>query len=764
MRKWTCAAQVPSAIAADKNGISPDRIIFGPGIFFGPISTPQARGLEQGAGTAPCIGLAFGRGTGLVNMVSNKINDILLKALSGGCWLIKRYLNLCLVLFIFVFLSKTVLAGGSSNSSKSMRLEELIVSGNNLPEDFRTGDVDKHSSPSFFSVIERDRFEGKITSLGEIVEKEVGVQVRRHGGLGSLSSVSLRGSDSDQVMVYLDGVLLNKATGGGVNLSDISLGDVQAIEVYRGTVPGQFGKASMGGVVNIQTRRGDKGFKGDIGLGYGSFHTKQGSFFINHKPGKWDYLFSFDTMDTANDFEFENDQGTPWNPNDDKKEERNNAAVTRHNLLAKAGYDFSSDLRVELNNQWFYKDQELPGPHNSERADTTLDTRRNITTLRLIADDWGGQGMNSHFKASHSWKEENYDDSEGFVGLGRQKNIYTTESSSGSVYLECMKGNHLLSLNTKYKYEQYEVESLLQDQNPNDSSRDLLSVTLQDSWFLFGDRLIFTPALRYNYIRDELESGKSIYGQHLEGRSRDKNYFEPQAGLKYRATDWLNLKANWSDYVREPSFFELFGDRGLFHGNPDLMAEKGMNFDGGAEVDYRMRNSLIQRINVQAAYFYREVDNLITRVYDARGVGKSLNIAGSRIEGLETNLSLDFLDHLRLIGRATWKDTENQGEDSAYKGNQLPGRYKKSYLGRLEFKIKYCKFYAERILDKDMYYDSANLLKAEDKDEINLGLNASYNDFILTLEAKNIQDNQYEDFNGYPLPGRSYSANLKYSF
>ncbi len=676
----------------------------------------------------------------------------------------QRQCCILMMLFIGLLVPKMSIAGESSNASREMRMDELVVTGNKMPQDFRTGDVDKKSSPAFYSLIERDQFQGKITSLGDIVEKQSGVEVRKHGGLGSFSTVSLRGSDSDQVMIYLDGVLLNKASGGGVNLSDISLGDVESIEVYRGVTPGQFAKASMGGVVNIKTRRGEKGFKGNVSLGYGSFDTKKGSVFINHKPGKWDYLVSFDAMDTANDFEFVNDQGKELKPGQGAVEDRNNAAVNRHNLLTKAGYDFSRDLRIELNNQWFYKDQELPGPHNSEKADTTYDTRRNITTLRLIADDMGHLGINSHFKINHTRKEEVYDDSEGFVGLGRQKKKYTTKSSSGSLYLECMMANHLLSLNTRYQQEHYETESRIQKQNPMDSSRDLFAAVLQDNWFLFTDELIVTPVLRYTRIQDDLESGTSMFGEHLQARSRHRNYLQPQVGIKYALLEGVNLKVNWGEYVREPSFYELFGDRGLLRGNPDLKAEEGVNFDCGASIDYRMEKSPLQKISFEAAYFFRDVDEMIIRTYDARGVGKSKNLARGRIDGLETNLSLSGFDCLRLLGRATWKDTENRGNDPLLKGNQLPGRYTTSYLGRIELSIGKNRFYAEKTLQKGMYYDSVNLLKADDQEEINLGFTGSYKDLTLTVEAKNIRDNQYQDFNGYPLPGRSYSANIKYSF
>lgn len=650
------------------------------------------------------------------------------------------------------------------NATRSMIMGTMVVTGKKMERDFETGDVDLDSTPAFFSVIERDQFEGKIESLAEVIEKEAGIQVRQSGGLGSFSSVSLRGSSSNQVVVFLDGVLLNDASGGGVDLSTISLSDVQSIEVYRGVTPANFGKASIGGAINIRTNRVKKGFQGNVSLGYGSFNTKEGSVFLNHKPAKWDYLISADVLKTANDFEFVNDKGTDWNRDDDEEEDRNNAEVERYNILTKFGYDVTKDLRLELNNQWFSKDQEIPAWNNSPLVDTTLDTRRNMTTFGLIADNLGSLGLNTHFKINHTWKEEIFDDSNGFIGLGKQKDKYTTKRTGANLYAEWLTASNLVSMYTEFIHEDYEPESLLQKENARDSSRDFLSLTLQDNWFLLRERLIITPVLRYTWLRDELDSAVSVYGLPLEGRSRHEDYVKPQLGIKYRLLDWLTLKANWAEYVREPSFFELFGDRGLFLGNMDLEAEEGTNWDCGLEIDHQMKHSLIQRINLEAAFFYSDVDELITRTYDARGVGKSVNISGSEIEGVEASLYVDFLKYFKLIAKGTWQDTENQSQIKAFEGKNLPGRYDESYLGRLEARFGGCKVYMEKISEKGRYFDTANLLEAEDTNETNVGASYNYQDLVVTFEAKNIGDNQYEDFNGYPLPGRSYTATLKYTF
>jgi iron complex outermembrane receptor protein len=642
-------------------------------------------------------------------------------------------------------------------------LDAVVVTAEPLDETFETGDVDKEQTPAFFSVIEREQFEGKIESLSEVIEKEAGIQVRQTGGLGSFSTISLRGSTSDQVMVFMDGILLNDASGGGVDLSNIALSDVEAIEIYRGISPINFGKASIGGMVNIRTLRTKKGLDANLSAGYGSFNTRKLSGFLNHKPSAWDYLISADYLGSDNDFEFLNDNGTQWNTADDRWEKRNNAQFDQENLLAKVGFDAADDVRLDLVNQWFSKDQGLPSWNNSEFTKTSFDVDRNITTLKLNVDNVGPYHLNTSTRISYLWKREKYDDSEGHVGLGKQLTEYLTDRYDADFFLEWLTDRNTLTITLAAQREEYETRDLLGKTNPNDSTRNMFNFGVQGSLALFDDRLIITPALRHTVIKDELRSGTSVWGLPLEGKSRQEEYTCPQIGLKYQLSDWITLKSNVAEYVREPSFFELFGDRGFFIGNDELKAEQGMNLDAGLEISWLPENRLLQRISLNAAYFKSDVEDLITRVYDARGIGKSVNISESEIRGIESGINIDFLNHFRLVGNATMQDTENKSEIGAFQGKKLPGRFENSYLARIEARYKGFKAYYEEIVEEGIYYDTANLLKAEDKKEVNAGMSWLVHSFLLTFEAKNLEDDQYEDFNGYPLPGRSYYFTVKYS-
>jgi len=666
--------------------------------------------------------------------------------------------------FFLIFLFLIIPLKGWAQKSEPVTLDTLIVTAQKSEETFETGDVDLDQTPAFFSIIKKEEFAGKMEDLAKIIEKEAGIQVRQNGGLGSFSSISLRGSSSEQVLIFLDGILLNDASGGGVDLSNIALADVEAIEIYRGTTPINFGKASIGGVVNIRTQRSKKGLKANIGCGYGSFNTRQLSGYLNHKPGQWDYLISADYLGSDNDFKFINNNGTQYNKDDDQEEKRNNAQFEQQNVLAKLGFDFNPDARIDLANQWFYKEQGLPSWNNSEKTETLFTTQRNISTLKLTLNDIGPWHINTSSNLNYTNKIEEYDDSHGHVGLGKQLTRYYTTSTGAGIFIEWLTQTNSLTLMADARKEIYNPDDKLKDSNPNDSSRVTYTTGLQDSLYLLQSKLIITPALRYSYIKDELESGTSIWGINLEKRSREKTYTSPQIGIKYTPLTWLAFKSNLASYVREPSFFELFGDRGFFVGNMDLKAEQGVNFDVGAEINLQSTPDWLNRFSMHGAFFKSEVENMITRVYDARGIGKADNISKARIQGIEGGIQVELFDFLNMIANATWQKTENINEIKAFDGKELPGRYKKSYLARLEALYKGAKFYTEYNIQKGMYYDTANLLEAEDKYEINAGVSCLYKSFLISFGVKNIKDEHYEDFNGYPMPGRSYFGSVKFEF
>jgi outer membrane receptor protein involved in Fe transport len=94
-------------------------------------------------------------------------------------------------------------------------------------------------------------------TIGSALESVPGLTIQRNGGPGTVTSLFTRGGESDFTLVLVDGVRAN-AFGGGIDLSQVPLQDVERIEVVRGPQSALFGSDAIGGVVQVITRSGGR--------------------------------------------------------------------------------------------------------------------------------------------------------------------------------------------------------------------------------------------------------------------------------------------------------------------------------------------------------------------------------------------------------------------------------------------------------------------------------------------------------------------------
>jgi iron complex outermembrane receptor protein len=642
---------------------------------------------------------------------------------------------------------------------------------------FQTGDVDTQEVSSFYSIIKKEDIDGKMTDLADILKKEASIQIQRSTGLGSYSTMSIRGSSADQVIVYMDGILLNNASGGGVDLSNISISEIESIEIYRGTTPINFSQSSIGGVVNIKTNRIKKGSSCSIKTGYGDYHTLNFNSFINHKPGKWDCIFSYDHFASDNNYEISLGDNTD-NPFDDRVEDRKSDDFYQNSYLFKMGYDFSEQFRVEFLNNHFSKTKFIPDAFNRE-TNSKYKTDQNSSTVKITTDN--NQSLFMSINLSVSLGDDRYDDPSDKVGstygLGKQQMAYHTYDYNFNYFSEWLFTKHILRLTLDARKEKYNQVNEI-DNTEAKCYRKTYSVGFQNTFFLLNQKLHIMPALRLEFVKDM--NDQSLF------RSKDKmvfndiqkqNYFVPQLGIKYQLFESCSLKSNIGKYFRQPSFFERYSDRGHFQGNPTLEAEEGVNFDVGIEVDYYCQFEWLERFSFDAAYYESDISNFIAKEYDSSGTGRYTNLANGKIDGIETMINIDFLYLFNFNFNAVWQDPINLDEklknlyegDNTYKN--LPGSVEKSYLTRLETRFKGFKTYLEYIRQSGLFYDSPNNLpKSKNgalKKELNAGISYSYQSLLLTIDFNNINNNQYDNISYYgkhPNPGRTVFYSLKYEF
>jgi vitamin B12 transporter len=131
----------------------------------------------------------------------------------------------------------------------SVELDEVVVSATRSPQPLaRIG-----SSITILSA--RDIEDRQVVAVSDLLGQTPGVGVSRNGGIGGTTALRIRGAETDQTLVVIDGVKLNdpSSTGGGYNFGNLLTGDIARIEVLRGAQSTLWGSQAIGGVVNIVT-------------------------------------------------------------------------------------------------------------------------------------------------------------------------------------------------------------------------------------------------------------------------------------------------------------------------------------------------------------------------------------------------------------------------------------------------------------------------------------------------------------------------------
>ncbi len=150
-------------------------------------------------------------------------------------------------------------------------LDEVVVTGT------RT-DVALQDSLAPTQLITREEIErSQSRSLVDLLKGRAGIGFTNQGGLGKLSTINIRGTESDHVLVLVDGIRIGSATAGLASFQDLPVDQIERIEIVRGPRSSLYGSEAIGGVIQIFTRRGTQGLSRELRIGGGSNNLREAS-------------------------------------------------------------------------------------------------------------------------------------------------------------------------------------------------------------------------------------------------------------------------------------------------------------------------------------------------------------------------------------------------------------------------------------------------------------------------------------------------------
>lgn len=469
--------------------------------------------------------------------------------------------------------------------------EEVVVTATATPEDEKILGVAT-------TVITREQIEksGRISVL-ELLRSVPAVDVVQSGSEGAVTSVLLRGTNSTQTLVLVDGARVNSAYFPGYDFSGLTTENVERIEIARGPFSALYGSEAIGGVIQIFTRAPKTGFAGSVTAEGGNAGSASASAFLTAGAGPFA---------AAASYRFANANGDV--PNSNWRE---------NNGSARVDWLPSEAARVGLEGSILSGTAGAPGPVgglNPTAQSVFLEERVALPfELALSASN----KLNG-FVAS-VWSRPEYDDPLG--GYSSQTDARTLQAQvSDSATL----GAHTLTAIAMWN------RSTVTSTDTFGTPLDGQSTTI---WGIGAQDAVTLGQFSVNG------------GVRYDGNSQFGDAVSPRGSIAWLSPNqrW-KIRAGGGSAFRAPTVGELYYP---FYGNPDLKPERSVSWEAGAEA------YLGNGGRVEVTYFWNDLKDLI--VYDF-ATSQTENIGEARTQGVEVGYRQQILEPLAIQATYTYLD------------------------------------------------------------------------------------------------------------
>jgi vitamin B12 transporter len=472
---------------------------------------------------------------------------------------------------------------------------EVVVTATRSP-------ITADASLASVSVIDRSAIERAASrDLVELLRGQPGVDIVRGGGLGQQASVFMRGSNSNHVLVLIDGVRVASANTGGYAWEHLPIGQIERIEIVRGPRAALWGSDAIGGVIQIFTRR-DAGADVAILAGNHDTYGAEAGFGTRTSAGGFGARAGY--VDSAG-INAQNPEGFAFDPDDDGFLLRSLSLWGEHTL---GSQQFSATL---ISND------------NEVEFDQGESTSRN-DAVSLALDGELGRNWSHRLSLAHGRETLETPDFFNRFETRRQQLDWVNRLELGA------------------RSELVGGLSWLREEGANIDT--------------------FSGTAQYDQRRNNRAGFLSWHGSfdahrlELSGRHDDNSAFGSETTFQgawgWRLSDSLRTLLSYGEGFRAPNLNELYspGFGGLFAGNPELSAEASDSVELG--LDWRAHAA--GGVGVRA--FRTDIDGLID--FSGGETFFAVNIARARIEGIEATVDWQ-VGAWQLDAGATLQDAIN---------------------------------------------------------------------------------------------------------
>jgi vitamin B12 transporter len=509
------------------------------------------------------------------------------------------------------------LAASAEADSSEVTMDQLVVTATGWESRIA------ETSPSVTVITAEDLARKQVTTVADALREVPGVVVSESGPRGSTTSLFLRGAESDQVLVLVDGIEVNGTTAGFFDFSNLTPENIERIEVLRGWGGTLYGSEAIGGVIQIFTRRGEGPPRGSVSVAGGHGYTDREVGEVSGRSGIFGYSASASHIRTEG---FEGD-------NDDYEN-----TVVSGRVGADVVEDGSAAIVFRLGSSEFgnfFGNNFLGAPDPDARQEDAFSAGRGEWTHRPL------ESLEYRLAVSYMRDDLEFRDRPDAAETSSTDSEFLAEMLSGDAQTNLSWWNDAVQsiFGLEVETRAGDVDSTFSDpifgsfaSEFDRTVRTVSGYTLQQL-FLDDRRLVLTGGVR------------------LDDNNRFGEEVSPAGGASYGlAATGTRFRVTYAEGFKAPTLNELFFPN---FGNPNLDAETSREVTTGFDQPFGG-----ERAVVSASWFHRDVDDLIQGVPQETGLLRAENTGDASIEGLEASVDVDVFDGVRMGGQYTFLDVD----------------------------------------------------------------------------------------------------------
>ncbi len=675
---------------------------------------------------------------------------------------------------VLVFTLYCYAAYDGPDTAHVIALDEMVVTASRTP-------LLPENAPQSVTVISKDEIAASLhDNVEDIVRSSAGIYNFRHANLhtnGIVGPLDIRGAGKNRVLFLVDGVPQNDNFNNSiawVGWGHIPKDAIERIEIVRGPSSSLYGSEGLGGVINIITKKPNRGRQTGLRARVGNAATFGGDAYHIQRLGNFGLMAAGGYEQTDGFYMVED-------PRDYEIRRRR----TKGRVYGKLLYDFTEKSSLGVSALYF--DQDANQGREFFRQELQLDQYTlNYSGYNDYARIGGMAFLNRADKTAY---QDNAADN--YTSLVRKERLKGTFNAGADFQGTLTNWDPVrITLGAAYKYINFNY-----DEDYPGSDRDagaegnqhVVSPFLHANVNVLNDRLLFLFGVRYDRIQTvnggnwntRAGAGKPAYdtryGKTVTGS------VSPKAGIAWRPDNKSTVRGSFGKGFRAPSLFELYkvhvrrGGTYYREANPDLGPERIYSWDIGGQRTFS--DNIFAKLTFYQSLASDYIGNRLTGTATFGG-GKTRkeyildNISTVNIYGVETDLSWSPTEFLTFDGNYTFNISRiaEDKEDETLEGNYLPNNPRHSGHFGVVYRIP-------GIMDASLglnafatiFYDNENTLETDRYYTLDAAVSRRFFDmFTVFINAENILNNEYPIFlstSGNTIaPGIIVKGGFKFEF